>query len=161
MSSIRRLRQEINIGVEREPYEDPLDPPSEAQVLDTSLFSAWKQSLNPVTSQMTTLQYVHLDIEQDKHRELPFSRKVEVGGRDEVAEGLLILANLPLRGVTVTLRDEYRKYHNEEEAWAGSDEEFDEDFDDEFDEEADEMYGRWTMVQRQRWATAVRDGLLG
>lgn len=72
---------------------------------------------------------------------------MEVGRRDEVTEGLLILANLPLRSVTVTLRDEYRKYHNEEEAWAGSDEEFGEGFDDEFDEEADEVYGRWTMVQ--------------
>ena len=109
---------------------------------------------------MTTLQYVHLDVEQDKHREPPFSQKVEVGGRDEVAEGLLILANLPLRGVTVTLRDEYWKYHNRE-AWAKADETFDEDFDNQFDEEAGEVYGRWTMVQRQRWATAVRDGLLG
>ena len=151
MSSIRRLRLEINIGVERErePYIPPWD---DAKVLDTSLFSAWKQSLNRVTSQMTTLQYVHLDVEQDCYRKPPFSQKVEVGGRDEVAEGLLILANLPLRGVTVTLRDEYDGSFDE-----GSDE----DVGDEFDQAADERSGRWTMVQRQRWATAVRDGLLG
>ena len=56
--------------------------------------------------------------------------------------------------MTITLRDEYRKYHNEGEAWAGSDEEFDEDFDDEFDEEADEVYDDGTV-------TALGDGCAG
>ena len=181
MGSIRRVRLQIRIGVLDGEYDDLRIPPSEDLILDTSSFAVWKEALSMVVNTMSNLKYIHLDLDQDSYRQPPFSRKVEDGGGDEVTKGLLILAKLPLKVATVTLRDEYQKLWSGAEYWAGydgwkydddsdeqddeeSEEEYDGEDDDRFnehdDEHDDEANGRWTMVQRQGWAKAVRDGLL-
>jgi hypothetical protein len=173
LGSIRCLRLEISIGAQNGEYDDLSIPPSEDQILDTFFSSLWKEALSMVVNKMRNLKYIHLDLDQDLYRQPPFSRKVEDGGGDEVTKWLLTLAKLPLKVATVTLRDEYRKLWSGAGHWArydgweyddesdDQDEEVsEEEYDDDFGDQFDEVSGRWTMVQRQGWAGAVRDGLL-
>lgn len=92
-----------------------------------------------VVNTMSNLNYIHLDLDQDSYRQPPFSRKLEDGGGDEVTKGLLILAKLPLKVATVTLRDEYQKLWSGAGYWAGYDGwKYDNDSDEQDDEESEE-----------------------
>lgn len=94
---------------------------------------------------MKNLQFVHIDVEQGLDRKPPFARKIEDGGQDEVTKLLLVLEALPLRAATVTLIDQHHCTYGtansvQKSCW--------------------KQYGPWMMAERQRWAKAVRDGIL-